>query len=189
MYSLPFDFGFSQDDFISNNSLTTWTSFTSIRRSAFCIRCVGWGKQVAEKNKAYQNLSIVSQSSQCILWMKIELTKTKVKGKSNLKLPWLYWLVWLDEILIKKNEAEFCLIKKIKNKAKFGGSHKPTLNEKTKRLRHNERQMFFWFFILVFAFHPSGLIPFPFGFFPTPPTDLLSFFFFFVLFFSFFFVK
>jgi hypothetical protein len=41
---------------------------------------------------------------------------------------------------------------------------------------------------MVFAFHPSGLIPFPFGFFPSPPTDLLSFFFFFVLFFSFFFV-
>ena len=62
MYSLPFDFSFSQDDFISNNSLTTWTSFTSIRRSAFCIRCVGWGKQVAEKNKAYQNLSGSAES-------------------------------------------------------------------------------------------------------------------------------
>jgi hypothetical protein len=79
-------------------------------------------------------------------------------------------------------------MKKIKKAAKLGGSHKPTHNEKTKRLRHNERQMFCCFFLMVFAFHPSGLIPFPFGFFPSPPTDLLSFFFFFVLFFSFFFV-
>ena len=79
-------------------------------------------------------------------------------------------------------------MKKIKKNAKFGGSHKPTHDEKTKRLRHNEKQIFCLIFLFVFAFHPSGLIPFPFGFFPTPPTDLLSFFFFFVLFFSFFFV-
>jgi len=30
---------------------------------------------------------------------------------------------------------------------------------------------------LVFAFHPSGLIPFPFGFLATPPIRMLSFFF------------
>jgi hypothetical protein len=30
---------------------------------------------------------------------------------------------------------------------------------------------------LVFAFHPSGLIPFPFGFLATPPFRMLSFFF------------
>ena len=30
---------------------------------------------------------------------------------------------------------------------------------------------------MVFAFHPSGLIPFPFGFLATPPIRMLSFFF------------
>jgi hypothetical protein len=71
---------------------------------------------------------------------------------------------------------------KIKSAAKLGGSHKPTL-KKTKRLRHNERQIIFYF-LLVFAFHPSGLIPFPFGFLATPPMQNAFFFFLF-----FFFVK
>jgi hypothetical protein len=32
------------------------------------------------------------------------------------------------------------------------------------------------YFLMAFAFHPSGLIPFPFGFLAPPPFSLLSFF-------------
>ena len=39
-------------------------------------------------------------------------------------------------------------IKKIKNKAKLGGAHKPSHIERNKRLRHNASQIIILFFIL-----------------------------------------
>ncbi len=77
-------------------------------------------------------------------------------------------LNWLLSLWFEKNKIKKC--------SKIRWLTQAHAGKKTKRLRHNERHIIFYF-LMVFAFHPSGLIPFPFGFLATPPTQGLSFFF------------
>lgn len=71
------------------------------------------------------------------------------QGASHRRMEFLFdFRIWnfCFFILNNKKKRIFQLIKKIKNKAKVGGAHKPTLIESVKRLRHNEKKIFVLFF-------------------------------------------
>ncbi|WP_041537143.1 hypothetical protein [Pseudopedobacter saltans] len=67
--------------------------------------------------------------------------------------------------------------KRIKRKAKVGGSAQCQRSIKNpKDYGIMARQIRSFAKLILLPCHPSGLIPFPFGFFATPPIEWLSFF-------------
>ena len=78
---------------------------------------------------------------------------------------------------LKRGSKTFSKRKKNKKASKIRWLRTmPTLNRKSKRLRHNGKANRWLRRVVVLPCHPSGLIPFPFGFFAPPPFQWLSFF-------------